>query len=73
MGLFLPRSTFATSAAKRPNVLPSASTMNHLRSTSAALAINVVFMCDSLPVAHGFIMISYLMSSGANGIHGKIS
>jgi len=50
VGLCLPRSTFATSAANLPTVWPSASTTYHLRSTLAAFAMNVVFTCISLPV-----------------------
>ena len=41
IGLFFPLNTLATSDAKRPNVLPSASTTYHFLSMVAGLAINV--------------------------------
>ena len=42
VGLFLPRSTEATTADRRPKGTSVASTTYHLRSTSPALAIYVV-------------------------------
>src|ERR1700744_4836187 len=40
-GFLLPLSTLAASVARRPRVLPLASTTNHLRSISCALGIYV--------------------------------
>src|ERR1700744_2391275 len=40
-GFLLPLSTLAASVARRPRVLPLASTMNHLRSISCALGMYV--------------------------------
>ena len=41
IGLFFPLNTLATSAAQRPNVIPSASTTYHFLPMVAGLAIKV--------------------------------
>src|SRR5580698_9784949 len=52
LGFLLPLSTLAASVARRPRVLPLASTTNHLRSISCALGMYVdIFSISSKKLA----------------------